>query len=60
MVSSQLKVQHQEVIKIANHHPRVNILKLVAGVGGHCIAIDPWFIASQCPQFTTLIKAGER
>tara|TARA_B100002051_G_C16716033_1_gene629493 strand:+ start:95 stop:1321 length:1227 start_codon:yes stop_codon:yes gene_type:complete len=58
MVSSQLKVEYQEVIKIANHHPRVNILKPGCGVGGHCIAIDPWFIASQSPEFTTLIQAG--
>tara|TARA_B100000886_G_scaffold169383_1_gene115988 strand:- start:16881 stop:18107 length:1227 start_codon:yes stop_codon:yes gene_type:complete len=58
MVSSQLQVDHQEVIKIANHHPRVNILNPGCGVGGHCIAIDPWFIASQSPEFTTLIQAG--
>ena len=60
MVSSQLKVKYQEVINIANQHPRVNILKPGCGVGGHCIAIDPWFIASQSPDFTTLIQAGRK
>ena len=58
MVSNQLKVDYQEVINIANHHPRVDILKPGCGVGGHCIAIDPWFIASQSPEFTKLIQAG--
>tara|TARA_Y100000739_G_C20597090_1_gene460908 strand:+ start:20 stop:1246 length:1227 start_codon:yes stop_codon:yes gene_type:complete len=58
MVSSQLKVNYEEIIKIANHHPRVNILNPGCGVGGHCIAIDPWFIASQSPELTTLIQAG--
>ena len=60
MVSSQLKVDYKEVIKIANYHPRVNILKPGCGVGGHCIAIDPWFIASQLPEITNLIQAGRR
>ena len=38
-----------ELIKLANHHPRVNILQPSTGVGGHCIAVDPWFIISQDP-----------
>lgn len=44
------------VIKLANHHPRVNILTPGAGVGGHCIAVDPWFIIHQAPNDTPLMK----
>lgn len=47
-----------ELIKLANHHPRVNILQPGTGVGGHCIAVDPWFIVSQDPENARLIKTA--
>ena len=58
MISEELGINHREVIEIANKHPRVQILKPGCGVGGHCIAIDPWFIASQCPQNSKLIQTA--
>ena len=45
-----------DVIKLANMHPRVNILQPGAGVGGHCIAVDPWFLVHAFPYQTPLIK----
>lgn len=45
-----------ELIDLANKHPRVNILQPGAGVGGHCIAVDPWFIVSGYPEQAQLIK----
>ena len=45
-----------ELIELANKHPRVNILQPGAGVGGHCIAVDPWFIVSGYPEQAQLIK----
>ena len=49
-----------KVIKLANRHPRVQILQPGPGVGGHCIAIDPWFLVSAAPNIATLIpKARE-
>ncbi len=45
-----------ELIRLANHHPRVNILSPGIGVGGHCIAIDPWFIVARNPQKAKLIR----
>lgn len=47
-----------ELIKLANHHPRVNILQPGPGVGGHCIAVDPWFIVESAPHETRLIRAA--
>ena len=47
-----------ELIQLANHHPRVNILQPGPGVGGHCIAVDPWFIVSQAPDDTQLIRSA--
>ncbi|MDC9612228.1 UDP binding domain-containing protein, partial [Pseudoalteromonas sp. GABNS16H] len=46
------------LMRLANHHPRVNILQPGAGVGGHCIAVDPWFIVSQSPNEAHLIRAA--
>ena len=46
------------MIELANRHPRVDILKPGPGVGGHCIAIDPWFIVHAAPELATLIKAA--
>jgi len=45
-----------DLIELANKHPRVNILQPGAGVGGHCIAVDPWFIVAQDPKNAKLIK----
>ena len=45
-----------ELIELANKHPRVNILKPGCGVGGHCIAVDPWFIVSDFPEQAQIIK----
>jgi UDP-N-acetyl-D-mannosaminuronic acid dehydrogenase len=47
-----------ELISLANHHPRVNILKPGPGVGGHCIAVDPWFIVASSPKQARLIRAA--
>lgn len=46
-ISEELGVNAFEVIKLANHHPRVNILSPGPGVGGHCIALDPWFLVEK-------------
>src|SRR3546814_6339901 len=45
-----------EVIRLANRHPRVNILQPGPGVGGHCIAVDPWFIVHGDPENARLIR----
>jgi len=47
-----------DLIKLANHHPRVNILQPGPGVGGHCIAVDPWFIVSAVPNEARLIACA--
>ncbi|MDO9458782.1 MAG: UDP-N-acetyl-D-mannosamine dehydrogenase [Alphaproteobacteria bacterium] len=47
-----------EMIRMANLHPRVNILTPGPGVGGHCIAVDPWFIVDSAPQDARLIRAA--
>lgn len=60
MVSSELGINYEKVIGIANNHPRVNILQPGCGVGGHCIAVDPWFIASQVPNQTKLIQTARK
>ena len=58
LIAEQLGVDAWEAIKLANHHPRVNILKPGPGVGGHCIAVDPWFLASAAPDESRLIQAA--
>lgn len=47
-----------ELISLANRHPRVNILTPGPGVGGHCIAVDPWFIVARSPKYAKLIKTA--
>lgn len=47
-----------ELIKLANRHPRVNILQPGPGVGGHCIAVDPWFIVDSAPSVARLIRTA--
>ncbi|RCV89380.1 UDP-N-acetyl-D-mannosamine dehydrogenase [Billgrantia montanilacus] len=58
IICDELGVDVWELIKLANRHPRVNILQPGPGVGGHCIAVDPWFIASQAPESSRLIKTA--
>ncbi len=60
IVCDKLGINVWEVIKLANHHPRVNILQPGPGVGGHCIAIDPWFIAAAAPQEARLITTARQ
>ncbi|WNK01210.1 UDP-N-acetyl-D-mannosamine dehydrogenase [Thalassospiraceae bacterium LMO-JJ14] len=59
-VAGPLGINVREVVKLANYHPRVNILNPGPGVGGHCIAVDPWFIASTAPDRTPLIQTARR
>lgn len=47
-----------ELISLANRHPRVNILKPGPGVGGHCLAVDPWFIVARSPDYARLIRTA--
>lgn len=47
-----------EVIELANKHPRVNLLKPTCGVGGHCLAVDPWFLVESFPQHTRLLRTA--
>jgi UDP-N-acetyl-D-mannosaminuronic acid dehydrogenase len=58
MVSDQLGIDVWDVIRIANRHPRVSILSPGPGVGGHCIAVDPWFIVHSAPDQTPLIRTA--
>ena len=60
MICSKLEIEVNELIEIANCHPRVNILKPGPGVGGHCIAVDPWFIVSKVPSQSDLIKTARK
>jgi len=54
----EFRINVWDAIALANRHPRVNILSPGAGVGGHCIAIDPWFLISAAPDKTTLMSAA--
>lgn len=56
VISDKLNIDVWELIELANHHPRVNILQPGPGVGGHCIAVDPWFIVSSAPEEANLIR----
>ena len=55
LISDRFGIDVWELIDLANHHPRVNILQPGPGVGGHCIAVDPWFIVSAAPDLSKLI-----
>lgn len=60
MICDRLNINVWELIRLANRHPRVNILQPGPGVGGHCIAVDPWFIVDSAPEDSKLIaKARE-
>ena len=58
IVADKMGLDVWEVIKLANRHPRVNILQPGPGVGGHCIAVDPWFIVASAPHDTPLIRTA--
>lgn len=58
LISDAAGVNVWELIKLANKHPRVNILQPGTGVGGHCIAVDPWFIISAYPGQSKLIRSA--
>jgi UDP-N-acetyl-D-mannosaminuronic acid dehydrogenase len=58
MICDRLDIDVWDVIDFANRHPRVNILKPGPGVGGHCIAVDPWFIVDAAPQEARLIRTA--
>ena len=60
MVCNNLDINVLEVIKMANKHPRVNIHLPGPGVGGHCLAVDPYFIIAKDPETTTLIQEGRK
>jgi len=56
LICDKLTINVWELIKLANLHPRVDILQPGPGVGGHCIAVDPWFIVSSAPSESKLIR----
>ncbi len=58
LVADKFGVSVWEVIRLANRHPRVNILQPGPGVGGHCIAVDPWFLVAGAPEQTPLIRTA--
>lgn len=58
MICDKVDVDVWELIRLANRHPRVNILQPGPGVGGHCIAVDPWFIVSGTPEQAKLIRTA--
>jgi UDP-N-acetyl-D-mannosaminuronic acid dehydrogenase len=58
LICDKLGINVWELIKLANRHPRVNILQPGPGVGGHCIAVDPWFIVNSAPNEAKLIHAA--
>lgn len=58
VICDRLGIDVWRLIELANHHPRVNILQPGPGVGGHCIAVDPWFIVSAAPAESTLIRTA--
>jgi UDP-N-acetyl-D-mannosaminuronic acid dehydrogenase len=58
MVADHMGLDVWEIIRLANRHPRVNILQPGPGVGGHCIAVDPWFIVHGAPDQSPLIRTA--
>ena len=60
VICDKLDIDAWDVIEMANHHPRVNILQPGPGVGGHCIAVDPWFIVDSAPDDSGLIRAARK
>ena len=60
LICDRLDIDVWEMIQLANRHPRVNILQPGPGVGGHCIAVDPWFIVDAAPDISPLIQTARR
>jgi UDP-N-acetyl-D-mannosaminuronic acid dehydrogenase len=60
LICDKADINVWELIQLANKHPRVNILQPGAGVGGHCIAVDPWFIVSDFPAESNLIGQARK
>lgn len=58
IICDKLGINVWELIRLANRHPRVNILQPGPGVGGHCIAVDPWFIVNKTPEQARLIRTA--
>ena len=58
VICDRLGIDVWELIRLANRHPRVQVLQPGAGVGGHCIACDPWFIVASAPEDSKLIRAA--
>ncbi len=58
LICDKVGVDVGELIRLANHHPRVKILQPGAGVGGHCIAVDPWFLVEADPENAKLIRTA--
>ena len=58
LIADRLEVDVWELIELSNHHPRVNILQPGPGVGGHCIAVDPWFIVAAAEDEARLIRSA--
>lgn len=58
MICDKLDIDVAELIRLANRHPRVNILQPGCGVGGHCIPVDPWFIVDSAPEESRLIRTA--
>ncbi|SFJ97667.1 nucleotide sugar dehydrogenase [Desulfomicrobium apsheronum] len=56
LICDKIDIDVWELIHLANRHPRVNILQPGAGVGGHCIAVDPWFIVDTAPDEARIIR----
>ncbi len=58
IICDKANINVWELIRLANKHPRVNILQPGTGVGGHCIAVDPWFIVSEFPEEAKIIRSA--
>lgn len=58
IICDEANIDVWKLIKLANKHPRVNILQPGTGVGGHCIAVDPWFIVSEFKEKAKIIKTA--
>jgi UDP-N-acetyl-D-mannosaminuronic acid dehydrogenase len=58
LIAERIGVDIWQAIGLANHHPRVNVLSPGPGVGGHCIAVDPWFLVNAAPEVANLIRAA--
>jgi len=58
LICDKLQINVWELIGLANHHPRVNILQPGSGVGGHCIAVDPWFIVNKTPELAKIVRTA--